>query len=236
MSHEDFDIESLASYLHLIPHQVARMADRGQLPGRRIGGKWRFSRAEIHHWLEERIGVSDEEELIEVEGVLDREKLDSDEDEMSILGLMPLAAIQVPLLSRTKNSVIEAMVQVAATTGKLWDPEKMAAAVRARENLHPTALGNGVALLHPRRPLPGILSDPLLAFGRTHQGIPFGGDHGGMTDLFFLICSVNDREHLRLLARLSRLLADSTMVSELRAAENAAAARQLIGAAEARLQ
>ena len=55
MSDDDFDIESLAAYLHLATTQVAKLADRGKLPGRRIGGTWRFSRAEVHHWLEERI-------------------------------------------------------------------------------------------------------------------------------------------------------------------------------------
>jgi len=72
MSHEDFDLESLAAYLHLLPQKVGRLADRGKLPGRKVGGEWRFSRAEIHHWLENRIGLADEEELVSVEGALRR--------------------------------------------------------------------------------------------------------------------------------------------------------------------
>src|SRR5690606_12943820 len=58
MAEEDFNIETLADYLHLEANQVSRLAERGKLPGRRIGGAWRFSRAEIHHWLENRIGLS----------------------------------------------------------------------------------------------------------------------------------------------------------------------------------
>ena len=50
----------------------------------------------------------------------------------------------------------------------------MADAVRAREDMMPTALDIGVALLHPRRPLASILDRPLLALGRTDRGIPFG--------------------------------------------------------------
>ena len=34
MAEEDFDIDSLASYLHLTPSQVRKMADRDRLPGR----------------------------------------------------------------------------------------------------------------------------------------------------------------------------------------------------------
>ncbi len=70
MPHSDFDLPGLARYLHLSPDKVAKLADRGQLPGRKVGGEWKFSKADIHHWLERRIGASDEVELLEVEGVL----------------------------------------------------------------------------------------------------------------------------------------------------------------------
>ncbi len=66
MRTEDFDIDNLASYLHLTPQQVTRLADRGKIPGRKVAGQWRFSPADIHHWLEARIGLSDEDELVEV--------------------------------------------------------------------------------------------------------------------------------------------------------------------------
>ena len=72
MPHSNFDIQGLARYLHLAPQQVAKLADRGKLPGRKVGGEWRFAKADIHHWLENQIGLSDEGELIEVEGVLQR--------------------------------------------------------------------------------------------------------------------------------------------------------------------
>jgi PTS system nitrogen regulatory IIA component len=65
-----------------------------------------------------------------------------------------------------------------------------------------------------------ILAEPFLALGRTYQGVPFGGDHGGLTDLFFLICSTDDQGHLRTLARLSRLLNDAAFLNGIRDAED----------------
>ena len=195
MASKDFDIDSLAAYLHLSPQQVGRMADRGKLPGRRIAGQWRFSEAEIHHWLEDRIGLSDEEQLVQVENVLDRHHGEQVEV-VSIAKMLPLQAIAVPLQARTRGSVIDQMAKLAAQTGLLWDPQRMAEAVRERENLHPTALDIGVALLHPRRPMPKILAEPFLALGRTYQGVPFGGPRGGLTDTFFLILSTDDGGHL----------------------------------------
>jgi PTS system nitrogen regulatory IIA component len=130
--------------------------------------------------------------------------------------------------------VIDSMVELAAQTGWLWDTEAMAEAIRSREELHTTALENGVALLHPRRPLPKILAQPFVALGVTSTGIPFGSDVP-LTDVFFLLASMEDRGHLRKLARLSRILAAPGFVESLRAAGNAKDARQLFVAAEGKL-
>lgn len=233
MIYDDFDIDGLARYLHLSPAKVLRMAERGQLPGRKIAGQWRFAPGEIHQWLEDRIAASDEEELQQVEEALELQQPQS--PPVVISKLIPIEAIEPNLPARTRSSVIDAMTAVAARTGLLWDPAKMATAVRNREKLHSTALETGVALLHPRRPMPAILAEPLLALGRTSSGIPFGGPGGCLTDLFFLICSVNDADHLRTLARLSRLLAMEGFLTALRDAPDAETMWETIQAYESRL-
>ncbi len=232
MAEEDFDVQSLATYLHLTPAQVERMASRNQLPGRRVGGQWRFSASEIHHWFEERIGDSDPAELEQVERVLDS---DRPTDKQSIPDLLKLAAIQIPLRARTRNSVIERMCSRVADLGLMWEPEKMAEAIKNRESLHPTALENGVALLHPRRPLPGAMTEPFLALGITTTGIPFGGPRGVLTDVFFLIASTDEKVHLQTLARLSRLISMPEFLDNLRGCANAAEAWQVVQDADSRL-
>ncbi|MBU4273027.1 MAG: PTS sugar transporter subunit IIA [Planctomycetes bacterium] len=227
MPYQNFDVESLARYLHLAPQQVAKLADRGKLPGRKVGGQWRFAKPDIHHWLERRIGLSGELELIEVEAVLRRSEPPEQQSDPRVAEMLPLEAIAVPLHSRTRNSVIDSMVELAADTGWLWDAKEMARAVKAREDMHTTALENGVALLHPRRPMPKILAQPLLALGLTGSGIPFGGE-STLSDVFFLICSTEDRGHLRTLARLSRILTAAGFFDALRRAENAEEARRVI--------
>ncbi len=227
MADGDFDIDSLAVYLHLTPSQVRRMADRERLPGRKIGGDWRFSEAEIHLWLEDQIGVLEgDTELAKMESVLQKSSLQK--QDISIVDALPLEAIAVPLNARTRARVIERMIEAAAQTGWLWDPEKMMAAVSARENLHSTALDNGVALLHPRRPQPSILAQPFLALGRTYNGIAFGDSQGRLTDVYFLILSTDDRGHLRTLARLSRFIGDPQFLSSIRAADSPAEAYQVV--------
>lgn len=234
MSQDDFDVDRLAVYLHLTPQQVSRLADRGKLPGRKVSGLWRFPQGEMHHWVENRIGLSDEDELVEMESVLQRSAPSGQRDDISLVDILPREAIAVPLPARTRNSVISSMVELAAQTGWLWDPEKMAEAVHSREEMHSTALENGVALLHPRRPLANILDRAFLALGITSSGIPFGA-RVPMTDVFFLICSVEDSGHLRVLARLSRLLTTPGFLDSLRSAPDAVTVMKLIAETELKL-
>ena len=235
MPTEDFDIDRLAAYLHLSPQKVSRLADRGKLPGRKVGGQWRFSRAEIHHWLEKRIGLADEEELVNVEGVLRRNRGPEDAEEIILADLLLPEAIAVPLAAKTRNAVIRSMVDLAASTGYLWDPEKMGEAVRDREEMQSTAMENGVALLHARRPMPGILGQAFMAFGRTSRGIPFGGGFGNLTDIFFLICSVDDKGHLRTLARLARVISSPDVLDAIREAEDSATVHRVLAEVESGL-
>jgi nitrogen PTS system EIIA component len=234
MPYGDFDVNTLAQYLHLAPQQVAKLAERGKLPGRKVAGEWRFAKPDIHYWFEQRIGLSDELELLEVEAVLQRSAPPENQHDICIAEMLPIEAIAVPLCARTRNSVIDSMVELAAQTGWLWDTKAMAEAVKTREDIHTTALENGVALLHPRRPMTKILSQSFLALGCTTAGIPFGGGVP-MTDVFFLICSMEDRGHLLALARLSRLLTSPGFLNGLHQASSAAEAHQLIVDTESKL-
>jgi PTS system nitrogen regulatory IIA component len=235
MSKEDYDVQSLATFLHLTPDQVRKMAGRGKLPGRRIGSQWRFAQAEIHEWFERRIGVSDPQELGAVERMLAGDPRENASDGFHIPDLLSPDDIYVPFLARTKNSVIQRICDQTAQSGRLWDPVKMAEALQSREELHPTALGNGVALLHPRRPMSSIIGEPFLALGVTSSGIPFGGPRGCLTDIFFLIGSTSEAVHLKVLARLSRLLQQPEFLDELRASESAGEAWSLIERVDADL-
>ncbi len=226
MANETFDVASLAAYLHMMPAQVSRLAERGKLPGRRVAGQWVFSPPEISHWLEDRMGLSDDGELAAIETNLRRTERGG-ASTIDFAELLPLDSVAIPLQARTSGSVIKAMCELAAATGMLWDPQRMADAVAEREGMAPTALEHGVALLHPRRPQSSILGQAVVALGVTSHGIPFGGP-GGLTDIFFLIAATSDHEYLRILARLSRIINDRDWLTLLRESNDAPAARRLI--------
>lgn len=234
METSDYDIAALAKYLHMTDVQVRKLADRGQIPGRKVKGEWLFAAMDVHHWLERQIGAtSDDEELAEMESVLSPPR--DAEAEIDITSMLASSGIAVPFSAKTKESAIREITKLAVQTGFLWDEEKMADALRKREELHSTALENGVAFLHPRRPLPSILSEAFIALGISPTGIPFGGGRGHLTDIFFLICSTDERGHLRTLARLSRILKTENFVENLRACSDESAVRKLFREAESEI-
>ena len=232
MPHSTLDFSELVKYLHLHESKVKKLVDRGDIPGRKIKGEWQFSMPEINSWLEKRIGVSDDDELADIESRFDHTAASEMLHVVEIAKLIPLEAIAVPFPAKTKESAIRSMTQLAVETGLLWDGEKMAEALRKREELHSTALDNGIAILHPRRPMPNILAETFLALGIAPSGIPFGGGFGNLTDIFFLLCSMDDQIHLRILARLSRILTVPNFLAALRNLETPAQVKQLIAETE----
>lgn len=219
-------LSELAEYLHLGVQQVERLMSREDLPARRVAGEWRFSRAEIHQWLEDRLGLYGDKELAQVEGAMERHST----QRSAILRLTELIRpelIRIPLPARTRDSVVREMVAIGTEAGLLWDPERMADALRTREELMSTAMDNGVAILHPRRPQDSILAEPYVALGITSQGIPFGGSRS-LTDVFFCVASISDRGHLSTLARISRLLQREGFLQELRGVTDANSACEVI--------
>ncbi len=229
MSSETMNLDQLAVYLRRDVREVTKLASRGRLPGQKVAGNWRFARAEINQWLEKQLPEFTDRELTALEAA------GADSGEPSVSTLLSPDSMAVPLAAATKSSVLRDLVGLAEQTWNVFDGQAILEAIRQREGQCSTALASGVALPHPHRPLPGALGESVIAFGRTLSGIPFGAPDGSLTDLFFLVCCRDDRTHLRVLARLSRLLLRHGFVDELRAADSVQDTLELIRAAEAEL-
>lgn len=50
---EVLTVEEAAELLRFAPYTIREKARDGQIPGRKIGGEWRFSRRRLLEWLEE---------------------------------------------------------------------------------------------------------------------------------------------------------------------------------------
>jgi PTS system nitrogen regulatory IIA component len=228
MGQDMMDLEQLATYLQRDAREVVKMASRGHLPGHKVSGEWRFHPTEINHWLETQMHAYTEQELTALENGPERDA----EQQPLISALLTESTTAVPFRAATRASVLKELVRLAEQSWQVYDPDAILEAIKQREEMGSTSLDSGVAIPHPRRPLPKALGDHVLAYGRTVGGIPFGANRGGLTDIFFLVCCRDDRTQLRTLARLSRLMLRPGFVDELRAAETAAGTLQVIEAAE----
>ena len=229
MSHESISIEELAIRLGRDRRDVEKLANRGRIPGRKVGGTWQFHPTEIRHWLEQEMRAYSEPELAALE---EGQRGEGAEHDTPILKRLTLETVQVPLEGRTKRSVIEGLVEVAGRTWQIWEPATVLHAVLEREEIFSTGFENGVAIPHPRNPLPDVLGQSIVAFGRTFSGIPFGALRRQLSDLFFLVLCRDSRAHLHVLARLGRLMQTPSFLDSLRAAETSQAAYDVIAQAD----
>jgi len=229
MEAETLDLPELARYLNRDVRDLEKLAAKGQLPGRRVGGRWTVRRAEVHHWLERKVPDYDEQELSHMELALSP---DSADDGLVVTPLLARQRISLTLNGRTAPGVLKDLVELANADWHVYDPERILADVRDREASGSTAMAGGVAVPHPRRRMPDLLSESLVAIGRAPGGVPFGSPDGRLTDLFFLVLAQEDVTHLRILARLARLFLREGLLDRLRAVESRRDLIQIIRDAE----
>ncbi|MBL8299348.1 MAG: helix-turn-helix domain-containing protein [Rhodanobacteraceae bacterium] len=60
---EILTLEEVAAYLKAGKRTVYRLASNGQIPAFKLGGTWRFRRAELDRWIDSRIVKCDEGKL-----------------------------------------------------------------------------------------------------------------------------------------------------------------------------
>lgn len=229
MSHESYSLDELARQLGRDRREIEKLVNRGRIPGRKVGGEWQFHPTEITHWLEQEMKAFTDQQLEAVEEFQQSSELDA---EIPVTTLLHPDLVQVPLAGRTKRSVLENLIEVAGRTWQIWEPATVLKAVQEREDVFSTADERGIAIPHPRNPLPDVLGQSLIAFGRTLSPIPFGGANGSLTDLFVLVACRDSRTHLHVLARLGRILRIPGLLEDLRFAPDSQSAYEVIQQAD----
>lgn len=140
---------------------------------------------------------------------------------MALADLIPDGGAAVNLGASSRKQVLQAMADMAAESTGL-DSRSIFDAVLQRERLGSTGVGQGVAIPHAR--LSGI-KQVTGVFARLKTPIDFESIDGRPADLIFMLLAPEDAgaEHLKALARVSRLLRREDVRQRLRAAPDAAA-------------
>jgi nitrogen PTS system EIIA component len=111
------------------------------------------------------------------------------------------------LAAREKSAVLREMAQRLATQRESLNADQVLQVLWERERISTTAIGEGVAIPHGK--LVGI-EQVIGVFARSPSGVDFASLDGAPTHLFFVLLAPEDAaaDHLKALARISRLLKD----------------------------
>ena len=150
--------------------------------------------------------------------------------------LLSPATIILDLKSGDRESVLAELVnQIPQLADQPDARQTLLRALREREQLHSTGIGDGVALPHSRNALVGLVDQPIMVFGRHKQGIPYDAIDRVPARMFFLLIAPTVTQHLAILARLTRLLRDPKLRQSLLTADKPEKVLALIREAETKL-
>nr|WP_325048651.1 PTS IIA-like nitrogen regulatory protein PtsN [Maricaulis maris] len=137
---------------------------------------------------------------------------------MALADLIPNAGVSIDLGASSRKQALQAMSELAAgLTGQA--SRTIFDAVLQRERLGSTGVGQGVAIPHAR--LSGV-DEVVGVFARLRTPVDFESIDGRPADLIFMLLAPENAgaEHLKALARVSRLLRREDVRQRLRAAPN----------------
>ncbi len=138
---------------------------------------------------------------------------------MKIIDMLKTDYILEELKSGNKRDVLKELVGSFMKIHQKLDSEATLNVLFEREKLGSTGIGEGIAIPHGK--ITG-LDQIILSFGRSAVGIDFDAMDGKPVHLFFLLIAPENSagQHLKTLAKISKMLKDSVFRTKLMAAKS----------------
>ncbi|HVN49158.1 MAG TPA: PTS sugar transporter subunit IIA [Bacteroidota bacterium] len=124
---------------------------------------------------------------------------------MKITDILNESVIRTNLPGATKEEVINALIELAATQKQVTDKERVRTAIFEREKIMSTGVGSGFAIPHGKT---DAVSDIVAAFAVTAHAIDYQSLDDQPVRLVFLLVGRDNMvgPHIKLLSRISRLM------------------------------
>jgi len=124
---------------------------------------------------------------------------------MKIADLLSEQVVRTNLPGTSKNDVINAIIDLAASQDRVLDKEKVREAIFEREKIMSTGVGAGFAIPHAKS---DAVSDIVAAFAVTAQPIDYQSLDDQPVRIVFLLVGRENMvgPHIKLLSRISRLM------------------------------
>lgn len=222
-------VKQVATYLNVNERTVLNLVSDGALPGFKVGNQWRFRKAMVDTWLDDqRLGVTPR--------YLESQHTGAPQRMLALASCFGPTHIVPELTGKSKTAVVVELAGLAQKLGLVRDETWFVGALIQRENVLPSALGNGLAFLHTLRRSPEQVVKPFMVLGRSKEGVDFDALDGKPVHLFFVLGLKFDELHLPWLSKLVHMLAQPGEVDALLAAPDAQALFARLADAEHRLE
>lgn len=193
----DLKVKDLAELLDVHESTIRRWLTEGKIPYYKINQQeYRFNRFEVEQTLLNR----KLEKHTEPE---EKSKQHSGSKQFSLYRAIHKGDILYNVPGDNKEAVIRNAVKKIAETLQL-DADVLSDLLLDRENLHPTALNNGLGVPHTRDFLLGSHQDAVFV-AYPEKPIPYGALDGKPVHTLFFLFACDDKRHLHLLAKLAHL-------------------------------
>ena len=139
---------------------------------------------------------------------------------MKIIDVLSPELIDADLSANNKTGVLANLIDILYKNNKIKEKEKVLDILLEREKLGSTGIGVGIAIPHGKY---NEIETLIAAFGRSKKGVDFEAEDKKPVFLFFLFLAPEKAAslHLRILARISRLLKRELFREKLLKANNA---------------
>ncbi len=140
---------------------------------------------------------------------------------MKLSDLMDARTVEPELRGAGTGEVLRTLVDRLVAAGLIGDGADALRRLEEREKVMSTGIGGGIAIPHARTP---EVSRTLMALGRSREGVAFNAVDGRPVRAVFLILGPPDSsaEHVKVLARITRLVKRPGFLDEMAAAGSAA--------------
>jgi nitrogen PTS system EIIA component len=150
-----------------------------------------------------------------------------------ISGILAPGAIKVNMEAADREEAFEELVDVLVQTGGVTDREAALNAVRKREEMGSTCIGEGIAVPHGKDE---TVRELVASLGLSQKGIAFGGVDGKPAKAVFLLLAQPNHPgpHVQALASFAQLTQSPQFVRELLEAKSSTDVLDVIRKMEAR--
>lgn len=221
MRGEFMDLAQAAAHVHVDMNELKHVAQRGEIDAVLRAGEWYFDHADLDEWAQRHLLSSGRKNIAAQHRSMTEKRRREKKSDIGVASLLHVDAIDVAIAAKAKAGMVRDMTDLAERTGLVYNPEDLFRELMAREEAASTAIGAGVAFLHPKYHDPYFFEESFIAYGRSERPIFFGAPDGAGTRHFFLICVTDHELHLHVLARLAILTHGTDLLERLDAAEDA---------------